>query len=337
VLIHFLASQRHYAEHLLPIWEALDPDERGWFIATSRDAWRWLGARGVSARLHRGTMPMRRTLLDGKQPPWVVASYSDLVSLGPRRRAVLVEHGAGQHYGGDGGTAATLPYHAGGTERGTVDCFLCPNEVVAYRNANVYPNARALAVGCPKLDSYRSDPADRDAVVFAWHWQPPLAQSVPESGSAFPEYAVEVEALASSGRWPVVGHGHPRGWSHFESFYRGAGIEPVRELRDALARARVLVADNTSAMWEAAALDVPVVVVNSKRYRRDVDHGLRFWEFADVGPQVDDPTQLADAIERALDADEWAERRDEIACLLYGERDGGGAARAVEEIRATYA
>jgi hypothetical protein len=334
VLIHALASHRHYAEHLLPIWQALDPSERGMFVAASRDAWEWLGRRGVPVMLHRAQLPARRSLVDGRQPPWLVASYSDLVALGPHRRAVLVEHGAGQHYGGDGGTAASLPYHAGGRDRHRVDVFVCPNRVVAERNAAVYPDAMAVAVGCPKLDTYSR--GESDAVVFAWHWHPPVAASVPEAGSAHAEYADAVAALASERRWLMLGHGHPRAWSHYEAYYRAAGIEPVRELREALARARLLVADNTSAMWEAVALDIPVVVVNSRRYRRDVNHGLRFWEYADVGPQVNDPGELAATIDAALAGDVWAARRAEVASLLYGPLDGGAAVRAVEAMRAFY-
>jgi hypothetical protein len=87
-------------------------------------------------------------------------------------------------------------------------------------------------------------------------------------------------------------------------------------------------------MWEAAALGIPVVVVNASWYRRDIDHGLRFWEYSDIGPNVDHPADLAEV---AKSFPEWSGvydvRRREVAGLLYGQLVGS-AWRAADNIRA---
>ena len=89
-------------------------------------------------------------------------------------------------------------------------------------------------------------------------------------------------------RWTVLGHGHPRILDQLMPVYEELGIEPAYTFEEVLDRASVYCCDNSSTLFEFASLDRPVVVLNPPWYRREVEHGLRFWEAATVGVQVGD-------------------------------------------------
>lgn len=172
----------------------------------------------------------------------------------------------------------------------------------------------------------------RPTVAFTWHWQ---YADYPEGTSALPHYREAVESLAADPERPydLLGHAHPRAWAEVDPWYRAIGIEAVASDAEVFARADVLVADTSSLLYEFASLDRPVVVLNAPWYRRDVDHGGRFWEHADVGIQVDEPDDLADAIARSLtDPPAVAQRRREIVAAVYSRVDGTASARAVDAI-----
>jgi len=86
-------------------------------------------------------------------------------------------------------------------------------------------------------------------------------------------------------------------------------------------------------MFEAAAVGLPVVVLNAPWYRRDVSHGLRFWAWSDIGPQVDDPADLEQAVWSDAFHPAYRVRRGQMTRAVFGDLDGQASARAVAALR----
>lgn len=348
------SSLPHYSDHLRPVWEALPPAVRGhWY---------------TPADLHRAD---RDRLM-------MVAGYRDAIQVG-NRPLVYVEHGAGQSYQGDP-RAATDGSYSGGAGLDQVVLFICPSEAVVMRWLVAYPRARAVAVGCPRLDrwhGYAAQQANRPPSTHGAGAPPPdtaqasagtsgpgvqLAASgppigtvatapgggaplptvavtfhsdlavCPETRSAWRHYDAALPALVADPRWRVLGHGHPRLWPTISQRWRRLGVDHTPNADDVLGQAHVLVADNTSLMYEAAAVGIPVVVLNAPWYRRHVHHGLRFWSHP-PGIQVDHPAELPDAIAMALlDHPVLQAMRAAAVAAAYAHVDGRASERAAAAI-----
>lgn len=259
----------------------------------------------------------------------VVASGGDAALCGARP-VVLVEHGAGQAYD------RPSPSYSGGPGRDNCVLFLCPNETSAQRNRVSYPAATVEVVGSARLDDLRTTvregdgrPPNPPVVALSFHWDCPF---VPETRWAYPHYKRTLPAVVE--RWSTIGHGHPRFAGAFTNRWRDLGVDHVRNFTDVFASASVYVCDNSSSMYEWAALGKPVVVLNAPTYRRDVDLWPRFWRCADVGLQVDDPRDLVDTIVAALeDPPDVAARRAEIVDEVWPLRDGKAAQRSAGALR----
>lgn len=312
-MFDFYARERQHADHLLPLWWALTPAERGKFFSHRYIEARLL-AHGIRPTLEipRGDVPL------------VVASAADM-KVAKQQRIIFVEHGAGQTY------SVSNPSYAGGEERERVVLFLCPSNRIAALNLARYPRAVVAVVGCPLLDvlaKIHHERGKQPVVAVSFHWENVLVQ---ESRTTFPFY--EQAVLELTQHYKVLGHGHPRIMRHLERQYRSMNIEFVYEFAEVVERADVYACDNSSTLYEFAALGRPVVVLNAPWYRRDVEHGLRFWEYADVGVQVDDPKELVTSIELALqDPPHIRQRRKEIVESVYN-ADGSATERAIAAMR----
>ncbi len=309
-LIDAIASAPWYGEHLRPILDALGDDVGG-----------ALEGRSI-------LRPLRHPA-----PAVLVASYGDLIiarKLG-YRRFILAQHGSGQSYGA--ARVTDYPSYPGGRNHADVGLFLAPNEHAGARWRAAYPRAAVRVVGCPKLDTLpRREPGPGPVVAVSWHWNFSLC---PETRSAFVEYAAALPPLAR--RFTVIGHGHPKR-ADLRRFYGRIGVEFVPEFRDVCRRADVYVVDNSSTLFEFAATGRPVVVVNARDFRRDANHGLRFWSAATVGVQANRPPELAAAVERALECrPEDVAAREAALDLVYQPRSGSAllAAEAIREYLAT--
>lgn len=320
-LVSAYASQVHYADHVAPIFEALPESLRGEFWSPSgRKSW---GA----------PLPHPRRRPPG---PVLVAGFADHQRMAPAP-TILVEHGSGQSYSGsDSGS------YSGGAGLERVAMFLCPSERVAQRWRDRYPDASAVAVGCPRLDPLhagsskreeRAETGSRPVVAVTAHWPCNLN---PETQSALPHYRNALgplrDAVAAVGGL-LVGHAHPRAARAMRRLWADLGVPYEPDLDEVLRQADVLVCDNSSAMWEAASCGIRLVILDAPWFRPEVDHGQRFWAHADAGVRIQEPDQLVDAVFEALgDPPGVRARRAAAVADIYVACDGRAAERAVDAI-----
>lgn len=324
-MIDLFASEPHYLDHLLPLVPALrelcDVEPRVLVVSEL------LRRRAFAGGAHDVSIGSPRKA-QGRAV--VVAAQRDVAWTNNQRRIAYLEHGAGQTY-------RDAPRHySGGEGFERVDLFLAPSEHVAERWRWRYPEAVVRAIGCPRLDRFargqRAPRSDPPTIGLAWHW--PCRRSL-EAGWAWPEYREAVRALVNDGRWRFLGTAHPRAPEQVWSWYEWHGVPVARDSIDVLTDADVLVADNTSLMYEFAALDRPVVAVRSERWRESIEHGLRFWSHV-PGVEVLRPDGLAAGIADALRDLQGHRVREQVVQHVYGGwPDGRASERAARAIGET--
>lgn len=313
-MIDVFASAPWYVDHIAPIWRALPAGARGRFHVTARSA---PAAKGLP------NVTQDRLAVDPRRPVLVV-SYGDLRSafMAQRQHIALGQHGAGQSYSTD------HPAYPGGRNQGPASLHLVPNEHAADRTRRAYPKARVAIVGCPKLDALpqpERGPEREPVVAFSFHWDGPTI--APEMRSAWIYYRSVVPLVAR--RRTVIGHAHPRAMPRVSRWYTSGHIEIVPSFDDILRRADVYACDNSSSLFEFAATGRPVVVLNAPVYRRNVEHGLRFWAASSVGVNVDRGSMLGEAVELAIaDPPEVRAAREAALDIVYQPRSGGAALAA---------
>ena len=333
--VDFFAAQRHFIDHMASIYHALPPEYRGEFIVNDRSLVDHASKLNIKAvmdtyyRLHR----------DGRDSPLVVAAIGSSARLFSRTRPiVLVNHGAGQSWAG-----VRHSSYAGGLKRNIVSLFIEPGDHPAMKDRQAYPRAKIATVGCSKLDGWhqqllkigRKPVGNPPVIAVSFHWH---CNVVPETKSTLPHYQRILPELAKwdrSGEVKILGHGHPNPafWKEMTGIWQKLGIEIVPDFDEVMERADVFVNDGMSTLYEFASLDRPVVVLNAPWYRRNVEHGLRFWECADVGVQVNEPGELIPAIKEALlDKPEQQELRRKAVGKIYKFTDGRATERAVKAI-----
>lgn len=323
-MIDLAASHRHYLEHLLPVWRALPAEERG-VAYLAHDLRSYIP----------GSFPIEQII--GRDHPLLVAGFDD-VRVARSRPIILMEHGVGQSYGGDPASAGH-PAYAGGQGRHGIAGFLCPNEYAAARNRAANPDAFVEVVGSPRIAALQAvppppPPGEIPVVAVSFHWQCSVSH---ETQSGWQHWGPAVEALARSGEFEVLGHAHPRMFRDLAPTYRAFGIEPVDDFTQILMRAHVYACDNSSTMFEFAQTRGPVVVLDCPWYRTDVDHGLRFWDAADIGPRIRDRAALPVAVRSALKRRPWpgADERLDRVFPLIGDPAAVAADAAVRASRLT--
>lgn len=290
-------------------------------------------------------------LRPGRTPPEgsvaLVASATDTQALSTtgNRRIIHIEHGAGQTYDGDPATRGSRGY-PGGEGYDRVILFLCPSQTVADKWTARYPDAAAVAVGCPALDDYHRTPITptQPRIAMTFHWR---SGHGPEASTAWEVYsraiADQLIPLALDQGWSLIGTEHPRWEGTLLTDWKMLGVptagrQGVSGWTDVMDRATLLVADNTSMQTEFASLGRPVLWLNSPEYRRDVDHGGRFWDWPKGQVSCDSPFDLADKVRDAMaDGPAVAAARQAMVNDVYIACDGKAAERAADAIEAVLA
>lgn len=319
-MIDVVAGDVHFIDHLAPVYLALPGSVRGDFIVqtdqrTSPDRLIARAARRKVLAVTEATDPTR---------PVLVTSWGDhkQARMDGRSRIARMEHGIGQSFAGSDHQS-----YAGGRDAWDVSLFLVPNAHAADRWQRAYPGAQVEVVGCPKLDDLPGRAAGvKPVVAVSFHWSlgvPKMTDPLLETHGSFQEYKDAVMRMAKTYR--LIGHGHPRAIEHFERIFNRFRIPVVKDFADVCRQADVYVCDTNSTLYEFASTGRPVVVVNGKHFRRDLDHGLRFdWGTGtNVGVQCDSPEDLAGAVAEALlDPPARQAAREAALDLVYAYRSG---------------
>lgn len=244
--VHIIGSLPHHQAHCWHIWKHLPSEMQG-------ITW-----------THR-RVP---TFKDIPADDWVLVGGFYDIDRTRGRKTIYVEHGAGQSYKGDPRTVGHPAYH-GSDHPANVVGYISPRQRVADSWGRP-----AVAVGSPVCDdAARVTPAK--VAAFSFHWDCHL---LPETRSAYAHYADHLGEMVRHVRdqgLQVVATSHPRD-ARLPFVWRNLGVERV-SVAEVRARAALLVADNTSLMYEMAHLGRSVLALDAPWYRRDVDHGLRFW------------------------------------------------------------
>ncbi len=153
----------------------------------------------------------------------------------------------------------------------------------------------------------------------------------------WPAYEETFRDLVLADPEDFVIHGHPRYQDYTAWKAREWGCEFVADFADVVNEAWLYVVDNSSTGFEWMALNRPVIFYSPPWFRREVEHGLRFYDLADAAVQVEKPADMESAILTALaDPGPQRQRRMTVARYLFGADLSHGAAaraaRACEEV-----
>jgi len=299
--IDFFARWSHYIDHMLPIWLQLG-DQAGSFLVPEHLG-PYLEERNV---LPRTLLPNMQNQVMNVNPigtnPILVAGYMDLqaaVVENQKRPVIHMEHGVGLVFPNNGSYAGSTGFRTRPT------LTLAPNWHVYELTKKAIPTMKQKIIGTPKLDRWAGEfekehkLPDRPTVAFAFHWDASAVE--PEAGTAFGIYRAFIGAFVKN--YPdlkIIGHGHPRMAAEYERQFKLMGIEWVADFEDVMQLADVFVNDCSSTMYEFLVTGKPVVILNSPKFRRDVNFGIRFWDYTDIGFHVDRPEDMESIIIETL-------------------------------------
>ena len=347
--VAFFASLPHYVEHLAPVFLSMrsrSPAAGFWTVPHLIEYVRSLGIDAVKEAAYPFDDSRRNRSLPGgpsvpalNKNPVVVASYGDLrrVRHAVNRPAIGMEHGCGLTYTGDLPQGHWMNIHIARMQfqhlgKGLGLRFV-PNYVLAEREKLSYPGLPIIVLGdSPKLDSWRPCPrlsvnGRAPTICFSSHFN---LTRVPETRSVIEFYKPCLPELAK--RFKMIGHCHPLEWEKARQVFESVGIEPVEHFSEVIRRADVYMTSGSSTLYEFASLDRPVIALRAPFMRKDVNHGLLFWDYV-PGIECWKPEDLAACVDEALrDRDEVREQRMRAVNVVYPQRDGRSAERAAEAI-----
>ena len=324
--IDFFVEARHYYDHALPIWRKLPSQKKGnFYISTHIHNIKEYPLPKDEKIIVFNDLSSTIKELKGKKGLLVVFGLNKLLFNCLDRAFILVSHGVGQTIG-EGNKY--IPYH----EKCLL--YILPNTIIENVYKRKYPHVKTYVAGCPKLDYWHTNPVKikktNPVITISFQYDSDL---VPETKSSWPYFKPALVELASQKAWTILGHGHPGIIDELTPYYQQLGIEVVRDFDEVMERSTLYICDNSSTLYEFASTGRPVVVLNAPWFRRDIEHGLRFWEHADVGVNCDHPKELIPKIKEALrDSEEQKRLREKAVRAVYAVTDGTASQKAVEAI-----
>jgi hypothetical protein len=285
--LDFFATQTHFIDHLKPIWDAFP--QRGSFFVSEN----------IKAHAQKKIGEVIIGQPKGAIYPVLTCSYGDMAAIvrdNPNAKAILAEHGIGMTYG-------TSAYADGRGRRKNASMFLMQSQYVANK---IHPDLAEIprhVIGIPKLDQWAGEfdkphPMPKDpTIAISFHHS--NFSNVPEAQNAWEEYREILPKLAD--KYHLIGTGHPLEIEQFSETYRSLGIEIVEDFNEVMRRADILIFDCTSAGYEFLVTGKPVILLDATKFRRNLQFGIRFWDYSNIGIEVSSADKLMSAIQTTID------------------------------------
>lgn len=295
IKLDFLARRRNYIDHLAPVWNKFPIDRRGYFFISHKDADYAVHELGPDGLVIFEEHPPKNS------EAILVCSYGDLSkALSSGGKIITMEHGTGHSFG-------TSAYPDGKGKREYVDLALVPNEYTA-KIVRAARSTKVIVIGTPKMDAVynsldfgvdlQSSLPKEPVIAVAFHWGNRYSKPA-ESGSAWEHYKDILPEIAK--QYKMIGHGHPLAREFYKNEFEKIGVEYVEDFREVIKRAHVYINDLSSTLYEFLVTGKPVIVLNAPWFRRELHWGIRFWDYSDVGINVEEPAELLPAIGRTID------------------------------------
>lgn len=306
------ASEPHYIDHIAQVWLKLADEKRGNF-------------RTRPAHVDYATkLGIEVTTEPPTDNPTIVASWGDYRKT--NGQVIYMEHGVGHTYSNN------HPSYAGAPGKDRVTLFLNQHKLTDQLNKAAYPEVEHAIIGVPRMDSVAVRGVEGRTVAISFHWDCKVA---PESRSAFDHYRKFIPRLARVKNINLIAHCHPNmAWrKKLQPIFHRYGIEFVPTFTEVLDRADLYIIDNSSTAYEFAAAGRPVINLNAPWYRKNVHHGIRFWDYV-PGPQVDNGWELLKLVPKVLDQPELFDTERQAAVKTLFPYRGKAAKRAANIIEA---
>lgn len=324
----FFARRTHFIDHIAPIWKELD-EKGNFYVPSSLEEYAMNSGIDnliVLPRHNSARSPM--TVRPPGTGTIVTCAYGDMEQAWHSyalRPLILMEHGVGLTF--------NHPGYAGGEGlRRKVSLFLAPNKFIHDKTARTFPDAPQVIIGTPKLDTTiceRPKKRSNPIVGIAFHWDGKAV--CPEAGNALKHYIDVLPELAN--KFSIIGHGHPKIIDKLVPLYKSCGITHIEtDFDKVMERCDVYINDASSTMYEFACTGKPVIILNAPWFRRNVYHGIRFWDYTDIGINVNISNKLIPAIQDTINHPEqfYVERCNMIKDLYpYMGQSAKRAAQAI--------
>jgi len=310
-MIIFYASRSHLIDHLAPVFHQFGSEQAQFWVMPALIDYAW--SKGIEAFPSERQAGLYYPTAKGDAA--VVCASNDAQSVhkvNGHRKIILMEHGPGIVFPHNAG------YAGGDGIRRKVNLFLPPNQLVYNKTAQTMPGARQVIIGTPMLDKWSTItfPLPTEVKVFiSFHWNGAGVQ--PEAGTALDHYKKVLPFLAKRTEFQIVGHGHPRIMDDLIPLYNDCEIQWTRDFEDVIRDGYVYLNDASSTIY-MAGIFMPVIFLNAPWFRKDINFGLRWWEYTDFGSHCEEPKELLGLIERTLaNPFEYSEERKKMRMDLF--------------------